>query len=319
VLAIASVIFAVVPMLVYLWTVWMMDRYDREPLSLLLLNFVWGAIGAIGFGIVFSLLTSAALGTTAFLDTIAVAPVVEEIAKGAFLLWTARDRRFDNVTDGVVYGMAIGLGFGMTENFLYFLGAKTPDEWVTLVLVRTMFSAVMHAMATGIVGAFFGITKFHARGWRIPLRLLGLALAIGMHFSWNFAVSIDNPGAAGLGMLFIFLSLAIILALFQLSLYSENRLIVRELSGEAERGLIPATHLQYIPYTSKRKLIGWLSPAIDRKKYIQLATRLAFRLSQSRSTRDAERERFAGEIETLRTDIAALLAADRDSPAGTLY
>jgi protease PrsW len=318
-LALASLVFAIVPMGMYLWAIWVMDRYDREPIGLLILNFAWGALGAIFFGILFSIIASTALATSSFHDAIFVAPITEEITKGMFLFWTVRDRRFDNITDGVVYGMAIGLGFGMTENFLYFLGASTAGEWVGMVVIRTLFTAVMHAMATGIFGAFVGYTKFGRAGSKAPLRLLGLLLAIFMHFFWNFSVSINNPAAAGLGVMFIVLSLVVIIVVMQLSLLAENRLIIRELSEEAEQGLIPALHLQYLPYTSKRKLLGWISPVVNRKEYVQLATRLAFRKHQSRNCHENEREHYVGEVETLRSSITSLLAVDAASEAGTLY
>ena len=296
-----------------------MDRYDREPISLLLINFVWGALGAVFFGIVFSITLSLSLGTSTFLDTIFVAPFTEEVTKGVFLLWTVRDRRFDNITDGVVYGMAIGLGFGMTENFMYFLGASTPEEWVFLVIVRTLYTAVMHAMSTGILGAFIGLTKFGVPSRRWPLRALGLLLAILIHFFWNFSVSINNPAAAGLGMVFIFLSLAVIVTVVQLALLAENRLLIRELSEEAADGRIPVTHMQYLPYSSKRKLLGWISPTIDRKEYIQLATRLAFRKFQSRHCSERDREAYSEEVEQLRLQIADLLREDLTSDAARLH
>jgi len=50
-----------------------------------------------------------------------VAPLVEETTKGIYLFKTAKGFEIDNITDGLVYGGAIGLGFGMTENFFYFL------------------------------------------------------------------------------------------------------------------------------------------------------------------------------------------------------
>lgn len=318
-LAIASLVFALVPMLFYLWGIWLMDRYDREPVSLLLLNFAWGALGAIFFGIVFSISLSTTLGSSDFHDAIFIAPVVEELTKGLFLFWTVRDRRFDNITDGVVYGMAIGLGFGMTENFLYFLGATTAGEWVFLVIIRTLFTAVMHAMSTGVFGAFMGLTKFGPRARRVPLRLLGLALAIGMHFFWNFSVTINNPAAAGLGTIFILLSVVVIVLVVQLALLAENRLLIRELTDESERGLIPPTHLQYLPFTNKRKLVGWLSPVVDRKRYVQASTRLAFRRFQSRACPDELREGYLAEVEALREEIRDLLRDDWASSAQKLY
>ena len=90
-----------------------------------------------------------------------VAPFVEEITKGAFLLFTIRSNKFDNITDGIVYGGAIGLGFGMTENFLYFiLYGNTLVNWITIVIIRTLFSAVMHCVATATFGAFLAYSKY---------------------------------------------------------------------------------------------------------------------------------------------------------------
>ena len=318
-LAVASLVFALVPILLYLWGVWLMDRYDREPVSLLLLNFGWGALGAIFFAILFSVTLSSTLGTSSFHDAIFIAPFTEELTKGLFLFWTVRDRRFDNITDGVVYGMAIGLGFGMTENFLYFLGASTAGEWVFLVIIRTLFTAVMHAMSTGIFGAFIGLTKFGRPAQRMPLRLLGLLLAMGVHFFWNFSVSINNPAAAGLGIIFIVLSVVVIIVVVQLALLAENRMLIRELSEESELGLIPATHMQYLPFTSKRKIVGWLSPLIDRKHYVQLSTRLAFRKFQSRYCNEALRREYFAEIGQLREQIRELLQQDGDSDRDKLY
>jgi protease PrsW len=306
-LAFASLIAATLPMILFLWIVWFMDKYDREPVGLLILNFVWGALGAIFLGVVFSILTSFILGSTDFLDAVLVAPVVEEFSKGIFIFWTARDRRFDNVTDGIVYGMAIGLGFGMTENFMYFLGASSAGEWILLVLMRTVFSAVMHAMASGIVGASIGMTKFDFKRMRIPIRVAGFALAMFLHFLWNFSVSIESLAAASLGMLFILGSLIVILVLFQISLRHEKKLIRNELQDEAREGLLPVEHLPLLCRMRTRRKPEWVIHDIDKKKYVQLATRLAFRKAQSRHCRKREHASYLNEIERIRREIRELL------------
>jgi len=49
----------------------------------------------------------------------------------------------------------------MTENFLYFITYQSSvSAWVTMVIVRTLFSAVMHCAATATLGAFLGYAKF---------------------------------------------------------------------------------------------------------------------------------------------------------------
>lgn len=309
-LAAASLIFAVVPMSLYLWLIWLMDRYDREPFGLVALNFLWGAVGAIILSLIFSILLSRTTGAGAFMSTVAVAPFVEEIMKGVFLFWTSRSRHFDNITDGVVYGVAIGLGFGMTENFLYFLGASTAEEWMFLVIIRSLFSAVMHGMATGVLGAFIGLTAFQHRSKAWVLRPFGLLLAMLMHAFWNFSVSIDSPAATGLGLFFIVLSLVVILILFQVSLRAEQRLLLKHLSEESALGLIPADHLRYIPYTGRRKMAGWLPPFVNRTEYIRSATRLAFRKSQVPYCVGTKQEAFNAEIAMLRERIVAMLRGE---------
>lgn len=318
--ALASLLFAIVPIVLYLWAVWEMDRYDREPLGLLTLNFFWGALGAVIFALLFGAFLLPYFGLAAFDETVYFAPMVEEITKGVFLLWTARSRHFDNVTDGIVYGMAIGLGFGMTENFLYFLHATSTDEWVARVVIRTIHTAVMHAMATGIFGACVGVTKFQLVRWRWSMRLIGLLLAMTMHALWNYYAYAIGPGAREeLGTVLIFGSLLIILILVQISLYYENRLIIKELGEESMNGLLPAVHIEYIAFSSKRKILGWLPPSIDRKHYCQLATRLAFRKSQFQRCDASLRETYRQEIEEIRKEIRLILETESTSEAAQLY
>ncbi len=126
-LYIASALAAIIPMIIYLLVIWRFDRYDREPFGLVLQNYLWGALGAIFFAIIGSSIITSGLSILIHdqtqlnhAETIFVAPFVEEITKGIFLLITFSNKKFDNITDGIVYGGAIGLGFGMTENFLYF-------------------------------------------------------------------------------------------------------------------------------------------------------------------------------------------------------
>ncbi len=312
--ALISLVVAVVPILVYLKIIWLMDRYDREPVGLLLGNFLWGAFGAVLFAVIISIKTSELLMVSDYHSVVVIAPVIEEITKGVFLLWTVRRRSFDNMTDGMVYGMAIGLGFGMTENFIYFYGAETGSQWLFLVIVRTFFTAIMHAMSTGILGALIGLGKYRLHRFRYSLLISGFVLAVFMHFFWNYSVSINSLGAVWMAALFIALSLIVILVVLQLSLLDENRMLLRELGEEVELGVIPSGHLEHIAYARKRKLEGWLPEGVQRKQYIQLATSLAFRKQQSRWCRAEQREGLENEIASLRQEISRRLSPDDTGP-----
>jgi RsiW-degrading membrane proteinase PrsW (M82 family) len=312
--ALISLLAAIIPMVFYLIVIWKLDRYDREPIWLVTLNFLWGAVGAVIFGFLGSLLLLKNLSPVFYrsmsenlLGAVIVAPFIEEIAKGIFLLFvTSPMKDFDNMTDGVVYGAAIGLGFGMTENFLYFLTAsQNIEQLLYLIIIRSILSAVMHACSTAAFGAFIGYAKFHSkqgRKWLIPL---GLITAMFIHFFWNYSVTIGNIFI--IGALFIVSAVAVIFILFQISLSNESKLIKKELSEEAEIGTIPIEHLNFLPYTHLRARKGWLAPKINQDKYIKIATNLAFRKQQSRTCPERKKAFYMQEVEDAREEISHLL------------
>jgi len=314
-LAFASLIAAVVPMFTYLIIIWILDRYEREPFWLLLLNFFWGATGAIILGIIGSLIFQIPLNEVikAVADdntgelmnlsgAVITAPLIEESTKGMFLLLMSLSKRFDGGVDGAVFGGAIGLGFGMTENFMYFLSyGTTPAAWIMLVIIRTGFSAVMHCLATSTLGACIGYAKFKPFIYKVILIPGGFLLAVFLHFSWNLSVSFEDTTI--FGFLFLVLYMFVTFAIFQISLYFEGKTIYKELHDEANLGLIPPEHLNYIPFVSRRFRNGWCPAGVDQKNYVKTATTLALRKSQYRNTKGNLQKSYLRDVENLRYQI----------------
>ncbi|MBT8378268.1 MAG: PrsW family intramembrane metalloprotease [Ignavibacteria bacterium] len=310
----ASLAAAVLPMIIYLLLIWYFDLYDREPFKVVLLNYFWGAFGAIIFAVFGALLLTYVIsGMTEnqeqldYIGTIAIAPIVEEITKGLFLFLTASRLRFDNITDGIVYGGAIGLGFGMTENFLYFITySENISGWIYLVIIRSFFSAVMHCVATGILGAFFGFAKFKDVSVKIILILSGLLLAIFIHFIWNY--SIITKHYAPLGFVFMGVSIILFCAIFVSSVISERKIIYNELLEESELGNIP-THHTTILSSLKRNNKGWIDESI-RKTYIRTATTLAFRKYQIKSLAGRKKILYENDVSEHRELLKKMLFTD---------
>jgi multisubunit Na+/H+ antiporter MnhE subunit len=207
----------------------------------------------------------------------------------------------------VVYGAAIGLGFGMTENFLYFLNTETMKQWFILVPMRSILSAVMHACSTSAAGAFVGYSKFQAKKKKTLLILLGLLTAMVIHFIWNFSVTFGSGKLTLVGILFIFISVLIMFALLKSSLSVESKLIKKELTEESGLGLIPANHLNYLPYTHLRNRTNWLPKNINRLRYIKIATTLAFRKYQYKNCSESQKAFYEKEVEDAREKIGYIL------------
>ncbi|GBD87842.1 protease PrsW [bacterium BMS3Abin03] len=310
----ASALAAIIPMVAYLIFIWWFDRYNREPFKLVLQNYLWGSIGAIIFaflgGAIFSSILLRFVTSEAqleYLGTVIIAPVVEEFTKGMFLLITVTNRKFDNMTDGIVYGGAIGLGFGMTENFLYFIsyGTSVPN-WIAIVIIRTLFSAVMHCVATATFGAFLGYAKFKNLSYKIFFPIIGITLAILIHFSWNFMVSYKST--AILGFMFMLITIIIFIAVFAASVMSERRIIFEELTGEADMGLIPKDHPEILS-SKQRNMPGWIDEKI-RKTYIKAATTLAFRKVQWKSSKGKSKLFYEYDINNYREFLQNLLSSN---------
>ena len=330
VLSIASTICACVPMFCFLATIWWLDRYDREPIWLLGLTFLWGAFGSVLAAVVGSLtfeifLAVGAAGLGALLsvdlDTlraasgpVVVAPLVEEPAKAFILLYVIWNRHFDNMTDGFVYGAAAGLGFAMTENLLYFT-SLTSDvaAWGSTVVIRTFYSAIMHATASAIVGASLGFARFRGRVALLTCGTLGMLLAIGVHALWNglitFAEITGGHSLYLLNLALFPLEVAAVFAVFQLCLLEESWTIRRELSEEAADGRIPAHHPAILSSWLRRLGTSWAPRGVDQERYVQTATHLAMRKKQVRQMGSAAPDFYRGEVARLRRQLEHLLKA----------
>lgn len=315
-LLIASLFFATVPIVGFLVVIWWLDRYDREPIWLVALTFGWGAVGSIILALIGSFILNLpfelALSPEAAdgIGATFIAPLVEEPSKALFLLAIYFSRHFDNTTDGFVYGAAAGLGFAMTENFMYFTSVGSTGDMVAYagtVVIRTLYSAMMHACASSVVGASLGFVKFRSLPFKLVVPPVGLAVAMGIHALWNGLLTLEGVAeASGMLALLNFLIFPLeFLGLFitlQVCLQIEKRTIRRELDEEARLGVLPGSFVPILSSYLKRGRAGWVPKGVSKDDYIVAATTLAFRKHQHRNKPDPG---IAEDIERLRGQLRA--------------
>lgn len=127
---------SLIPPLFLLWKVYQNDTIEKEPTRLLIGIFVLGMISTIPAGIlemIGSAILAAALGVqpgvsssgmrifNLFFYFIVVGGAEELVKFLAMRIPTWRNRAFNYVFDGVVYGVTAALGFAALENVLYVL------------------------------------------------------------------------------------------------------------------------------------------------------------------------------------------------------
>ncbi|MEE2750339.1 MAG: PrsW family intramembrane metalloprotease [Myxococcota bacterium] len=293
-----------------------MDRYDREPLWAIAVCFLWGAFGATTLGGTANFLIGATLGLEfdGFFLPVIVAPLTEEPAKALVLLGIMSARPFDNTTDGFVYGAVTGLGFAAAENLQYFQAFAlegNAGEWLQLTVVRTGWTAMVHATATSIVGAAVGSLRFRPDRSKARIRNAFIA-AIAIHSAWNLSATWNLESVSALAFAGIPLLVLGLLLTLQACLWGEHKLLKHELQEEASRGSIPPSHVTPLCSWWARHRGNWLAESIPREQYIKTATRLAFRLHQLRF--DPENGFLKKEVKQARIDLRMLL---KNQPSAT--
>jgi protease PrsW len=182
--------------------IYRLDLYEREPVSLALGAFAWGALAATTLSLQaggWDQVVAEAFGTefSGRWGAAVSPPIVEETLKGVgvvLIYLIARDE-LDDVMDGFVYGALCGLGFAVVEDVLFFMAAfgGTPAGVLEGFYVRVLSSGLYgHVLYTGLVG--MGIGYVVTRRTQVPLgrRLLVAAglcgLAVAAHALWNSPV-----------------------------------------------------------------------------------------------------------------------------------
>ena len=201
ILSIVLLALYVIPVLV---AIYLLDPFEREPLSLIVAAFLWGGVISIGLAVVANtslLEVLAKLFGARFAQTwgvALVAPPVEETFKylGVVTIYLIARSEIDDLFDGFVYGAVSGLGFAAVENVQYFIqsiGQPGASDQLGPVLqmffVRAILvGAYMHALWTGISGlgfAYYVTRRDQPRQKRLLVAAGMFVLAVVAHTVWN--------------------------------------------------------------------------------------------------------------------------------------
>jgi protease PrsW len=274
--------------------VWL-DRYEPEPVPLLVMAFGWGAVVATAIALVLQLLDQFVLGVTDVSSGIIVAPITEEGAKGLFvllLLWFRR-RVIDGVLDGIVYAGIVGVGFAFTENIIY-LGSAYMGQGshpgglgsaTALFVVRGVLSPFAHPLFTSFTGLGVGLAVVaKRRRWRILFPLLGYLAAVTAHASWNASAFLSGGRLFALTYLFAMVPAFLLLVGFATwARHREGRMLTRSLDDCARRGLIDRAEVPWLVRLPARRASRRFArtqggPIADRvmREYQQQAIELGF-------------------------------------------
>ncbi|AGB42187.1 putative membrane protein [Halobacteroides halobius DSM 5150] len=178
-------IVSVLPGLLWVYFFYSKDKYEPEPVRLILVTFFYGALAVIPVGLIefpFSnLLANPPSMLMLLLLSVGIVGVTEEVAKFAVVRYTIYSSdEFDEVVDGIIYSVSAGLGFAVLENFLY-----TLVFGYQVGMIRAIVTSLIHASFSGIMGYYLGRAKLEDNS---TLILVGLVQVILLHGLYDFLV-----------------------------------------------------------------------------------------------------------------------------------
>jgi RsiW-degrading membrane proteinase PrsW (M82 family) len=174
-----------IAVLAYLW----LDRWEPEPLRLLIFAFCWGAgVAVLGSLLVGQVISWIGLSDPT-LDVVLQAPFVEEFFKGLFLVLMLTGRRraeMNSLTDFLVYAGFVGLGFAFVEDMLYLASAGSVGETLLLAALRLVLGVFAHPFFTSAtaIGLYFAMRTSRV-GLKILYGIAGYLGAVLLHAIWN--------------------------------------------------------------------------------------------------------------------------------------
>lgn len=247
----------VVVLLCYLW----LDRWEPEPPRLLIMAFLWGASVAVLLSVLFSALFEQVFGTggdkPSFLTVAVGAPLIEEAAKGLFLvlMMTGRRRReLNTLTDCLVYAGLTALGFAWLENIFYIASAETLPTSLAVAAMRLLLAPFAHPLFTTMfgIGVYYAL-KQRTGAAKFGCLLLGYLAAVLMHGLWNGSALLSFKTYLGVYVLWMMPVFALAVGLAVASRRREQHIIAGKLPGMVAAGLLSPADAEWVYSLRTRK------------------------------------------------------------------
>lgn len=187
---------SIAPVIMILFYVYYRDKYEKEPINLLMKGLLLGCV------IVIPIIVSEKWMTfwgsflpdykllQAFYRAFFVAALCEETFKliaVRVLIW--RNPNFNEKFDGIVYAVFVSLGFALVENILYVFGS---NDGMGVGLMRAITAVPAHAMFGIVMGYYLGLAKFNLHKSKV-YSVLSFVVPFAMHGYYDYILMSEHP------------------------------------------------------------------------------------------------------------------------------
>ncbi|KUI12020.1 hypothetical protein AU193_02670 [Mycobacterium sp. GA-1285] len=257
-LVLSSLVMVVV-VLAYVW----LDRFEPEPPRLLAFAFLWGASVAVVLSVILGLYLESLIVTgdsdgVSAVSVVVIAPVIEEAAKGTFLLvmMTGRRRReLNSLTDCLVYAGLVGAGFAWLEDILYIASGESLGDSLLTAALRLVMAPFAHSLFTTFfgIGVYFALHRRDASAKAGSL-VLGYLAAVFTHGLWNGSSLLGVGWYFGVYLYWMMPLFALAIVLGVQSRRREQAIVASKLPGMVRAGLVTPAEASWLGSLRLRKL-----------------------------------------------------------------
>jgi protease PrsW len=245
--------------LAYIW----LDRWEPEPPRLLVFAFLWGASVAVVLSVIVGLFLDSLIAAEGSQEaswiSIAVgAPIIEEAAKGSFLLLMMTGRRrkeLNSLTDCLVYAGLVGAGFAWLEDILYIAGGESLGDSLLTAAIRLIMGPFAHSLFTTMfgIGVWFALQQRNAIAKAFCI-LLGYIGAVIMHGLWNGSSVIGPETYFAVYFFWMVPVFVFAIVLGVRSRRKEQRIVAEKLPGMVSAQLVTPSEATWLNSIKNRKL-----------------------------------------------------------------
>lgn len=181
---------AVAPGIAILSYFYLRDSLEPEPISMVIRSFIFGVLLVIPIMVIQYVMQNEWNWRDGIVAEIFQSAVVEEFFKWMVIYFTAyKHVEFDEPYDGIVYAVAVSLGFATLENLFYLI-----LNGLDIAFWRALLPVSSHALFAVWMGYYLGLAKF-SRGVRKERIFLWVSvlLPISLHALYNaIFLSVQN-------------------------------------------------------------------------------------------------------------------------------
>ena len=186
----AVLLASLAPVLIILFYIYFRDKYDKEPVGMLIKALLLGIFIVIPVIFVermlMNLMPQSSKVASAAYHAFVVAGSTEELFKFlALYLLVWKSPSFNEKFDGIVYAVFVSLGFAGVENVLYVM-----DGGMQTALTRALTAVPAHAIFGITMGYYLGIAHMYTE-IKGPYLARALLIPILLHGVYDFILMVE--------------------------------------------------------------------------------------------------------------------------------